>query len=251
MSRAAYDEIGIGYTAIRRPDPRIAGAIERALGDAETVLNIGAGAGSYEPTGRQVTAVEPSALMIEQRAPDAAPVVQGVAEDLPFDDDSFDASMAVLTVHHWQNLAAGIAEARRVSRHRVVVVTIDLAVLPALWLVRDYFPEALHEHADRMPSIGQLAALLPEASTEPLPIPRGCSDRFFAALWDQPEACLDPDVRRASSVWHDLPPAATERGLRMLAEDLRSGRWEERNRHLAQLKEFDAGLRLVISGSPS
>ncbi|HKB50586.1 MAG TPA: methyltransferase domain-containing protein [Solirubrobacterales bacterium] len=245
MNEAAYDRIGLGYSAVRQPEPQIAAPIEAALGEARSVLNVGAGAGSYEPAGREVTAVEPSRAMIAQRPPGSAPVVEAVAENLPFEDDSFDAAMAIITVHHWSNVRAGLTEMARVARQRVVVLTFDPAPAADLWLVRDYFPGALDYHADAMPPIGELTAMLPGATVEPVPIPNGCADGFFIAIWDRPELHLDPDVRRASSCWHQMPKDEIEHGLAKLKADLESDRWDERNGHLRELPDLDVGLRLL------
>lgn len=249
MSEPAYDRIGIGYSRHRQPDPRIAARIEAALGDARTVLNVGAGTGSYEPADCEVTAVEPSAEMISQRPPGAAPVVQASAEALPFDDNSFDAAMAVITVHHWADFAAGLAEMRRVARKRIVLLTIDPDVIARVWIVRDYFPEAEALDRQSMPTIEQLSARLPGASIETVPVPSRCRDGFTIALWDRPELLLDPDVRRSSSIFHRLPTDATERGLERLRADLESGRWDERNGHLRTAPELDTGLRLIVAPS--
>lgn len=247
MSEAAYDRMGIGYSAVRRPDPRIAARIEAALGDTSSVLNVGAGAGSYEPTDRKVIAVEPSQAMIAQRPPGSAPVVEGFAEDLPFEDDSFDAAMALITVHHWDDLRAGLNEMVRVARQRVVVLTFTPVPPEEHWMRRDYFPRILDFHTRVMPPIEKLTALLPDASVEPVPIPNGCADGFWLAIWDRPEMHLDPQVRRASSSWHQMPSDEVERGLAKLRADLDSGRWEERNGHLRDLPELDVGLRLVTA----
>jgi SAM-dependent methyltransferase len=247
VTEAAYDRMGVGYSAVRRPEPRIAARIEAALGDAQSVLNVGAGSGSYEPLDRQVTAVEPSQTMIEQRPPGSAPVIAGVAEDLPFEDDGFDAAMALITIHHWSDVRAGLAEMVRVARQRVVVLTFDPAPIRELWLVRDYFPGALDYHASVMPPIAELTATLPNAAVEPVPIPNGCVDGFFIALWDRPEMHLDPNVRRASSSWHQMPQNEIDEGLAKLEADLESGRWDERNGNLRSQPELDVGLRLVTA----
>ena len=243
-----YDRTGQGYAVVRRADPRIAARVEAALGGARSVLNVGAGAGSYEPTGREVTAVEPSALMISQRPPGSAPVVQASAEDLPFEDDSFDAAMAMITVHHWADLATGIAEMKRVARDRVVILSFDPAPLEGLWFF-DYFPRALEIHSDFMPPIDDLAALLGERTTvEVVALPRRCSDGFFFALWDRPELHLDPEVRRGSSIWHVMEPELVERGIAGLEADLESGRWDERHGHLREeTAELELGLRLLAA----
>lgn len=247
MSEVAYDQIGRGYSDVRQPDPKIAARIGKALGDARSVLNVGAGTGSYEPGDREVTAVEPSAEMIAQRSAGSTPVVQASAESLPFDNDSFDAVMAIITVHHWADPQAGLAEVVRVARQRVVIVTFDPAPLVDLWLVRDYFPRALEIHADAMPPIEELVETLPNASVEPVPVPRNCEDGFFCAIWDRPELHLDPAVRRASSVWHVMERDEIDRGLAALEGDLQSGRWDERHGHLRRMDELDVGLRLVVA----
>ena len=246
MAKTLYDDLGSGYASVRRPDPRIAAAIDAALDDASTVVNVGAGTGSYEPAGREVTAVEPSAEMIAQRPPGAAPAVQAGAEALPFEDDSFDAAMGVLTVHHWQDLDAGLGEMLRVARRRIVLVTFDPEPLRDLWFVRDYFPAIVGLHADRISSAG-LAARLPAASLRTIPVPRDCTDLFFAALWARPEMVFDPDVVRPMWVWSRLPEPVRREGLARLAADLESGAWEERNGDLRGRAELDVGLRLVVS----
>jgi SAM-dependent methyltransferase len=244
-----YDRTGVGYAQVRRADPRIAAFVERGLGDARTVLNVGAGAGSYEPAERRVTAVEPSARMISQRAADAAPVIQASAEDLPFDDDSFDAAMATITVHHWADLRTGLAEMARVARERLVILTFDPEPRFGFWLV-EYFPQAFEIHSEFMPPIEGLTAMLGDAevTVEPVPVPRDCSDGFFFALWDRPELHLDPAVRRASTVWHEMGPEQIARGLAALGADLESGRWDERHGHLREdTPELDLGLRLLVA----
>ena len=247
MTEAAYDRIGLGYSAVRRPEPRIAARIEAALGEARSVLNVGAGTGSYEPADHDVMAVEPSRTMIAQRPPGSAPVVEAFAEKLPFEDDSFDAAMAIITIHHWSDLRAGLAEMVRVARQRVVVLTFTPVPPEDLWMERDYFPRMLDFHTRVMLPIEELTAMLPDASVEPVPIPNGCADGFWLAIWDRPEMHLDPNVRRASSNWHQMPPGEVEHGLAKLKTDLESGRWDERNGHLRQLPELDVGLRLVTA----
>ncbi len=247
MTETTYDRIGLGYSAVRQPEPQIAARLEGALGDAKTVLNVGAGTGSYEPSSREVTAVEPSREMIAQRPPRSAPVIQGVAEELPFEDRSFDAAMAIITVHHWNDVAKGLGEMVRVARQRVVVLSFDPTPAEELWLVRDYFPGALAYHARVMPPIAELTATLPDASVEAIPVPSNCTDSFFIGIWDRPEMHLDPDVRRASSCWHQMPQTEIEQGLARLSADLKSGRWDERNGHLRKLPELDVGLRLVTA----
>ena len=241
-----YDSIGATYTVTRRTEPRIAEQIWAALGDARTVLNVGAGTGSYEPSDRQVLAVEPSALMRAQRPPDAAPCLAGSAENLPFDDQSFDAAMAVCTVHHWQDPIAGLREMRRVAR-RVVVFLFDTSDPGQFWLTRDYLPEFADLRGCRvLASLPDLAGAI-GARTEPVPIPGDCADGFFEAYWRRPEAYLDEDVRRGISVWDALGPDVEQRAVRRLDDDLASGRWAQRNRELLDLDAAELGARLLIA----
>lgn len=242
---ALYDRIGRTYAVGRRTDPRIAARIWAALGDAETVLNVGAGTGSYEPPDRDVTAVEPSAVMRRQRPASAAPCVAASAERLPFADQAFDAAMAILTDHHWRDPIAGLRELRRVAR-RVVVFQWDNATLPDYWLVRDYLPEFGAAAAARRPSLAERAAVL-DASVEPVPVPADCVDGFFCCYWNRPAAHLDPDVRRNTSVWGRLGPTTEQRAVDALAADLESGRWLTRNAGLIGLDEADVGARLLTS----
>jgi SAM-dependent methyltransferase len=244
-----YDRTGVGYAEVRRADPRIAARVEAALGDARAIVNVGAGAGSYEPADREVTAVEPSELMISQRPPGAAPAVQASAEDLPFEDSSFDAAMAMITVHHWRDLKRGVAEMVRVARERVVILTFDPERLSSFWLV-EYFPRAFEIHAEFMPPIEELTAMLGGVgvAVETVPLPRRCTDGFFLALWDRPELHLDPEVRRASTVWHEMEPEPRERGLAALSADLSGGVWDERHGYLREdTPELDLGLRLLVA----
>ncbi|HWA52921.1 MAG TPA: class I SAM-dependent methyltransferase [Solirubrobacterales bacterium] len=251
MSPPQYDRLGRGYAGVRRPDPRIAARIDEALGKARTVLNIGAGTGSYEPPGREVTAVEPSGEMIAQRPAGAAPVVQASAEALPFADDSFDAAMAVLTAHHWADLEAGLAEMRRVSRERIAIVTFDHFGLKDLWIPRDYFPAMLDLKRRAGATSGELLERFPEAIVSPIPVPRDCTDLFFAALWARPELLLDEEVLRPMWIWQSIPEGARRSGRERLVADLESGAWDERYGHLREAEEMDVGLRLVVVDSGS
>jgi SAM-dependent methyltransferase len=239
-----YDTIGAAYTVTRRTEPRIAAQLWAALGDARTVLNVGAGTGSYEPPDRDVTAVEPSALMRAQRPAGAAPSVAAAAESLPFEDQSFDAAMAVSTVHHWPDPIAGLREMRRVAR-RVVVFTNDFSDPDRFWLNRDYLPEFADLLAGR-PSLTELAGAI-GARAEPVVIPWDCVDGFYEAYWRRPEAYLDEHVRRGISIWARVGPDAEQRAVRGLRDDLASGRWAERNRDLVDLEAAELGLRLLIA----
>jgi len=245
MNDAAYDEIGVNYSDFRRADPRIEARVWTALGDARSVVNVGAGTGSYEPRDREVIAVEPSSLMIAKRPESAAPALQGVAEALPLDDRSVDAAMAIFTIHHWDDLDAGLAEMRRVARERIVLATIDAEINAEVWTLAEYFPEAMALEEEAMPSIASLEAILPDATIETVPIPSRCRDEFTSALWDRPEMFLEPATLRASSLWHRLAPEVIERGQERLRADLESGRWDEVHGHLRTLPELDIGLRLI------
>jgi SAM-dependent methyltransferase len=244
---ALYDEIGEGYADVRVEDPRLARPIWDALGDARTVVNVGAGAGSYEPRDRDVVAVDPSAVMIAQRPEGAAPAVLGAAERLPFPDDSFDAAMAILTLHHWDDVDAGLREMRRVARRRIVIVTYDPALEGDLWIVRDYLGEHAIATFSSLPPISRILETLPEAEVHPLLIPNDCSDRMFATLWARPEAYLDPHVRAGTSVWQRLPGDVVARAIDDLSRDLASGEWDRRYGHLRTTPAYDAGLRLLTS----
>jgi SAM-dependent methyltransferase len=245
-SMVAYDRIGTTYRRTRRPDPRIAAAIHAALSTTGTVLNVGAGTGSYEPA-HTVVAVEPSMVMIDQRPPGSAPCVQAVAESLPLRDKCVDSAMAVLTVHHWRDLAAGIDELRRVTRHRIVILTWDQAVLRDFWLLRDYLPDAARISEELYVPVDRLVELMGGARVLPVPIPHDCTDGFGAAYWRRPEAYLDPSVRAGISMLAYANEAELDDGLAELAADLRSRHWHSRHAELLGQPQLDAGYRLVIS----
>jgi len=240
-----YDRLGVGYLRTRREDPRLVARIHAALGDARSVVNVGAGTGSYEPRGRAVVAVEPSAVMIAQRRVDAGPAVRAAAEALPFGEHQFDAAMALWTIHHWADPGQGITELRRVARRVVIVAASDR--LNQLWLTRDYFPAMVRA---RRPEIqpARIAALLGgNVRIEPFPVPRDCVDGFGEAFWARPEAYLDPRIRAGISAFALRSEAEIGPGLQQLQADLRSGAWDARNGSLRQLSEFDCGLRLIIA----
>ena len=238
-----YDMIGCGYADIRKPDPRIAKAILSALGNDGSVVNVGAGAGSYEPLDRYVVAVEPSITMIAQRPAGSAPVVQASAVSLPFVNDSFDAGLAILTVHHWPDQARGLRELRRVSRHRIVVVTWDPAS-PGFWLT-DYFPEILDIDRPLFPTIGDFEHALGPVTVETIPIPHDCSDGFPGAYWRRPASYLDARVRGAISTFSKLSDIRS--GLNRLDADIDSGRWRCRYSELLTRTELDIGYRLIVA----
>jgi SAM-dependent methyltransferase len=241
-----YERHGRTYARHRRPDPRIATRIHAALGDARTVLNVGAGTGSYEPCDRWVLAVEPSATMRAQRPPNAAPVIAARAEALPLDDDAVDAAMACVTIHHWESAEAGLAELRRVARGPVVVFTFELDALPAWQL--ELLHEGVAKELPRFPAIDDVAtALGGHTRVEEIPTPGDCTDGFFEAFWRRPEALLDRDVRSAQSVWALLEPGVEQRIVDRLAGALDCGDWDERHGHLRGQDSFQGALRLVIS----
>ncbi|MGI5452222.1 class I SAM-dependent methyltransferase [Streptomyces sp. CA-249302] len=244
---ATYDTLGTTYGLTRRPDPRIAARIHAALGDASDVVNVGAGTGSYEPP-RTVLAVEPSQVMIAQRPPGSAPAVRAVAERLPVRTGAADAVMALLTVHHWADLAAGLAELRRIARRRVVVLTWDQRIFrERFWLVRDYLPGAAAFDDTRAVPIERLAALLGGARVEPVPVPHDCTDGFGAAFWRRPHAYLDPRVRGGISLFAQTGEDALAPGLAALRDDLATGRWHDRHADLLALDRFDVGYRLLVA----
>lgn len=240
---ASYDRIGRNYSNRRRPDPRIADLILHALDDAQSVINVGAGSGSYEPTDRLVTAVEPSIEMIRQRPPSDATVVQGYAEDLPFPDDAFDAALAILTIHHWDDKALGFAEMCRVARDRIVLLTFDPEHRGS-WLL-DYFPEFSGQDEIRFPRMSEYERWLGPVDVTTVPIPHDCTDGFLYAYWRRPHAYLDPEVRAAISSFWALEDAKS--GLSRLESDLNSGVWDERYGSLLECEACDFGYRLVTA----
>ena len=247
MKAPAYDRMGVDYSQVRRADPRFEAAIWEALGEARSVLNIGAGAGSYEPRDREVIAVEPSPVMIAQRPPGAARAIQGVAEDIPLADEGVDATMGVFTMQHWDDVDRGLAEVLRVTRGRVVLLTLDLDVTAEMWLCRDYLPEIVEHDRGTFPTIAHLESTLPNVRVATIPVPSDCTDGFCVALWSRPEVHLDPDVRRSSSIWHLLPAAVVEIALDRLRSDLESGEWDRRYGQLRETGSLDVGLRLVTA----
>jgi SAM-dependent methyltransferase len=240
-----YDQIGIGYAHLRQPDPRLAARIFQALGAAETVVNVGAGAGSYEPFDRHVIAVEPSLMMIHQRPRGSAPVVRASATHLPFKDATFAAALAVLTVHHWPDRARGLGELSRVARDRVVVVTWEPAY-SGFWLIDDYFPAIGALDRRLCPTAEEFQRALGRCTISPLPIPHDCTDGFLGAYWRRPHAYLKQEVRHAISAFAKI--AGVEEGLTRLAQDLADGTWQRRHGHLLHQEELDLGYRLVVSG---
>jgi SAM-dependent methyltransferase len=250
-SRAAgdfdYEVGGTGYARRRRTDPRIAALVHAALGPARTVLNVGAGAGSYEPTDRAVTAVEPSAAMRAQRPAHLTPALDATAEHLPFADDSFDAAMAMVTIHQWSDTDRGLREMRRVARGPVVVLTFDADALARLWLA-EYAPELFDAERRRFPTIEHVQEMLGGISTvQAVPIPIDCVDGFGEAYFARPEAFLDPEVRQSQSGWKFVDAAATRRAVEHLRADLADGAWDRRHGSLRTQQEYIGGVRLITA----
>lgn len=235
-----YDRIGTHYAQYRRPDPRIGAAITAALGDARSVVNVGAGTGSYEPKGRDLIAVEPSETMIAQRARDAAPVVRASAMNLPCPDGEFDAALAILTVHHWPDQSAGLREMSRVAK-RCVIFTWD-RLWDRMWLTRDYFPE-ITAQGRVCPPIDSYRAHFSRVEIRPVAIPHDCTDGFLQAYWRRPESYFDAHARSAISAFASIDARP---GLAALRRDLDNGMWARRNGYLLDETELDLGYRLVI-----
>lgn len=247
---ADYNAIGEGYAQHRRPDPRIGAMIHAALGDARIVLNVGAGAGSYEPADRHVIAIEPAQAMRRQRPPSVVPAIDARAETLPLDDQSVDASMALVTVHQWNDLVAGLRELKRVTRGPIVVLTFDGDALDRFWLA-DYAPELIEVERRRYPKLDALVRELStggrRTNTTVVPIPIDCTDGFTEAYYARPERFLDPAVTRAQSAWSFVVPDVRARFADRLAHDLASGAWDARYSAWRSSPSFEGSLRLIVS----
>ncbi len=244
--RVDYDELGLTYNSHRREDPRLASRIHAGLGQARTVINVGAGTGAYEPSDRWVLAVEPSATMRARRPPGSAPVIDARAEALPFDDDAVDAAMACATIHHWQPAATGLAEMRRVARGPVVIFTLELACVPE-WQ-REYLAEGIASQRALFPTMEEVIdALGGDARVESVPTPGDCQDGFFEAYWRRPEALLDPAVRASQSMWSAVEPEVEQRMVERLADGLASGQWDADYGHLRDQNEYEGSVRVVVS----
>jgi SAM-dependent methyltransferase len=248
MDETRYDAIGAGYANSRREDPRIAALIHETLGDARTVVNVGAGAGSYEPRDREVIPIEPSEVMIAQRDPSLPPAIRSGAYPLPLADSSVDAAMAVLTVHHWdEDQELGVRELRRVARGPVVILTFDAEVSARMWLIADYLPEVAELDRRTCPPPEMIAGWLGgEAEIRVVPISRDTPDWSLASFWAHPERVLDADARSSTSGFARMPAEVVERVVRAVQPDLRDGIWDARHGHLRELDEYDAGWRLVV-----
>lgn len=251
MDAAAYDRIGKTYSVTRRADPRLASAIWKGLGNALTVVNVGAGTGAYEPVGREVTAIEPSQVMIAQRAAGSARVVRGRAEALPFEDDSFDAAMAVLSDHHWNDRRRGLEELKRVARERVVLFNANPAEAECFWLTREYLPGFVELIPERYRQEGawelELRGVFGTVTLVPVPIPHDCQDGFYGAFWRRPEAYLQRQVRDGISVFARLSSEAVRRGIEALRIDVDSGEWRQRHADLLELPALHLGYYVAIA----
>lgn len=248
MSSVDYDVYADDYAALRLPDPHIAAAIEAALGEARTIVNVGAGTGSYESSDRDVTAVEPFAEMIANRPVGAAPAIQGNAESLPFPDGAFDAAMAILTVHHWTDQERGLSELCRVARRRVVV-TFDPDFADMFWLVRDYLPENAELDRLRFRPLRDVVEMLGGGEARVVPVPHDCTDGFLCAYWRRPQAYLDPRVRAGISTFARLDTTVVARALGALERDLDSGAFWDRHADLVERDAVDLGYRLIVAGT--
>lgn len=250
MGQGHYDRIGRQYTATRRPDPRLAAVILEALGAARSIVNVGAGAGAYEPAGQRVVAVEPSWEMIRQRSSGAAAAVQASAEALPFRSGTFEAALAVLTLHHWPDWRRGIDEMRRVA-DRLVIFTFEPRELDRLWLADSYFPEMIGLVRGQCPPLDDVVEHVGDCTVDRVAIPHDCVDGFLAAFWRRPAAYLDPAVRAGISGFALLEQDVVERGLARLKSDLESGRWDRQFGHLRSLDALDVCYRLLITRAPA
>jgi SAM-dependent methyltransferase len=242
-----YDRSGHDYSRVRRADPRIAAELHAALGDAKTVLNVGAGAGSYEPTDRYVVPLEPSRVMRSQRPRHLAPALTGSADAIPFDDDAFDAAMVVLSVHHWTDRSRCLREIRRVTRGPVLVLTFDPDAPTEFWM-GDYAPELVAIERQRYGTLDSVTTPLGgRVRVIPIEVPRDCLDGFQVAFYARPDAFLDPLIRRAQSAWSSLAPGVEDRIVKALSADLGSGRWEEKYGHLRDVPAIPCQLRLIVA----
>jgi SAM-dependent methyltransferase len=244
-----YDAIGVGYSQIRREDPRFRARIHAALADARSVVNVGAGAGAYEPLDRHVIAIEPSDVMAAQRSRDLAPAIRASAGNIPLRDRSVDAAMAVLSVHHWdEEREKGVRELRRVAREAVVILTYDATVSAGMWLMADYLPEVAALDLQIFPSPEQLAEWLGgQVRIEKIPIPRDTRDWMLGSFWAHPERVLDAKARAATSGFARMSPSVVDRVVAEVSRDLASGLWDDRHGRLRNLDELDVGLRLVVA----
>jgi SAM-dependent methyltransferase len=249
MSAARYDEIGCDYATTRREDPWLRDRVMSALGDSGTIVNVGAGTGSYEPGDRYVIAIEPSDVMAAQRPAELVPAIRGSAAPLMLRDNSVDAAMAILTIHHWDDqLESGVGELRRVARGPVVILTVDADVSADMWLLRDYLPEAAALDCATFPAIACLVEWLGgTVEVQTILTARDTPDWTLASFWAHPERVLDKTARNATSGFARMDAAVVERVVADVGRDLRNRTWDQRYGHLRHLDELDVGMRLVVA----
>jgi SAM-dependent methyltransferase len=249
--RPRYDSIGRGYSGTRREEPRFFKLISNALGAARSVVNVGAGAGSYEPRDRYVLAIEPSDVMVAQRAGDLGPAIRAEAHRLPLGDRSADAVMSVLSVHHWdQHQEEGVRELRRIANGPVVILTCDPEVSSRMWLMKDYLPEVAELDRQSFPSMERLATWLGgKTRIDAVPVPRDTCDWTLMSFWAHPERVLDASARGATSGFARMPSEVVERVVSSVRHDLAAGAWDAKYGYLRELQQYDAGLRLVVNTS--
>ena len=237
-----YDKIAKQYQSFRKPDKRIASRISKHTKGTQKVINVGAGTGAYEPTHCDIIAIEPSQEMIAKRKVTPATIIQGVAENLPFDDNEFDVAMGILTIHHWSDIPQGLGEMLRVSKQKVVLLTwIDDS--PKFWL-EDYFPEMRVIDKALFPTLDELDQLMGGISSEVVEVPSDCTDGFMCAYWKRPDAYLSAGVRAAISTFARMKNV--EAGLAQLSCDISSGKWYRKQEHLLSKDSLDLGYRLVV-----
>lgn len=245
---ARYDEIGGNYSTYRREDRRLLALISDALGDAQTVVNVGAGAGSYEPRDRHVIAVEPSDVMAAQRGVDRPPAIKAGAEKLPLRDQSADAAMSVLSLQHWGDAQrTGVLEMRRVARRTVVIATYDARVSASWWLTADYFPEAAERDRATFPDPEIIADWLGGARINVVPVPIDITDWMMGSYWAHPERVLDAGARSATSAFAQEDEATVNRVVDAVRSDLNDGSWDRKYGAIRALTTFDTGLRLIVA----
>lgn len=241
-----YDGKNHNYSAIRKADPRIGLHVGRSLENCRTILNVGAGTGSYEPDDKFVIAVEPSSDMRAKRlALGRTPAVDAKADDLPFDDKSFDAVMAVLTIHHWPDLKVGLTEIKRVARKKITILTYDPNLLDLFWNAK-YFPELIEIERSRYPKLDRIASCLgQDLKVTNIKIPLDCTDGFQEAFYGRPEAFLQEEVRKAQSAWGFLDKELERNYVNRLSDDLASGEWDRLYGFHRYLPEFEGAFRML------
>lgn len=237
-----YDYLAKHYKSFRKSDPRIAERIQFHLQGAQRILNVGAGIGSYEPGNYEVIALEPSHEMISKRINSKTTLIQGFAEDMPFNDNHFDCSMAILTLHHWSDIILGLKEMMRVTKDKIVLLT-WIGYENNFWLV-DYIPEIVRMDENLFPTLEELHEILGDIFVETIKIPHDCTDGFMCAYWRRPEMYLNPSARKAISTFSRI--SEHQEGLNKLDDDIKSGSWTKKYKHLLEKESLDLGYRLIV-----